>query len=254
MKHFKNYLFIGGMPEAIAQYVLNNDLNQVREIQNNILTAYELDFAKHAPSNQIMKINQVWQALPSQLAKENKKFIYSAIRKGGRAKEFEIALQWLNEAGLIHKVNNITVPKLPLNAYANMDYFKIYMVDVGLLGTMANLPAKSILYGNELFQEFRGALTENYVAQELARDQYGLYYWSSENTAELDFVIQHEDNIYPLEIKSGESSRKKSLKVYDDKYHPKLLIRCSPLNLKKDGNVLNCPLYLLSELGILLYL
>ena len=252
LNHFKQYLFIGGMPEAVAKYVITQDLQQVRVIQSSILEAYQLDFAKHAPPNQIMKINQVWQSLISQLAKENKKFIYSAIRKGARAKDFEIALQWLAEAGLIHKVSNISAPKLPLKAYAEYDYFKLYMVDVGLLGAQANLPAKTILYGNDLFQEFRGALTENYIAQELTHAQYGLYYWSSENTAELDFIIQHEEHIYPLEIKSGNSGRKKSLKVYDDKYHPRFLIRCSPMNLKKDDRVFNCPLYLLSELSRLL--
>ncbi len=252
LKYFKEYLYIGGMPEAVAGYAISNDLNQIRQIQNSILQAYQLDFAKHTPPNQVMKINQVWQSLPSQLAKENKKFIYSVIRKGARAAEFEVALQWLKEAGLIYKVSNISVPKLPLNAYASFDYFKIYMVDVGLLGATANLPAKTILYGNDLFQEFRGSLTENYVAQELVRSEYGLYYWTSENTAELDFVMQHEDKIYPFEIKSGQSDKKKSLRIYDNKYMPDLLIRCSPMNLKKDGKVLNCPLYLLSELGRLL--
>ncbi len=252
LKYFKLYLLIGGMPEAVAKYAQTEDLNQIRTIQNNILLAYQLDFAKHAPPNQIMKINQVWQSIVSQLTKENKKFIYAAIRKGGRAKEFETALQWLMEAGLIHKVTNINVPKLPLNAYAHFDFFKIYMVDVGLLGTTANVPIQTMLYGNELFQEFRGSLTENYVAQELARNQYGLYYWTSENNAEVDFIIQHQDVIYPLEIKSANSGKHKSLRVYKDKYKPKLLIRCSPMNLKKDGQILNCPLYLLSELGRLL--
>jgi predicted AAA+ superfamily ATPase len=190
-------------------------------------------------------LRKFWYVAPHQIIipKENKKFIYSLIKKGARAKEFEIALQRLAEAGLIHTVSNITTPKLPLTAYAMIDFFKIYLVDVGLLCAMANVPAKTILYGNDLFQEFRGALTENYVTQELARNQYGLYYWTSENTAELDFVIQHDDQIYPVEIKSGHSGRKKSLHVYQEKYHPSLLIRVSPMNLKKDGQVLNIPLY-----------
>jgi uncharacterized protein len=238
LHYFKHYLFIGGMPQVIAKYVETEDLRQIREMQNAILQAYQLDFAKHAPAHQIMKINQIWQSLPSQLAREKKKFKYSAVQKGGRAKEFEIALQWLTEAGLIYKTSNITAPKLPLKAYAESDFFKLYMVDVGLLGVTANLPAKAVLYGNELFQEFHGALTENYVAQELARNQYDLYYWTSKNTAELDFVLQNEDQIYPLEIKSGYSSRKKSLGVYDEKYHPPLLVRSSPMNLKQDALIL----------------
>ncbi|MBM3199163.1 MAG: ATP-binding protein, partial [Chlamydiae bacterium] len=224
---FKEYLFVGGMPEAVAEYLNSQNFFKVREIQNAILNAYSLDFAKHAPKEHIMKINQVWSSVPSQLAKENKKFIYSAIREGGRAKEFEVALQWLVEAGLIHKVPLISTSKIPLSAYASLHAFKIYLVDVGLLGAMAGLSAATILHENELFQEFRGAITENYVAQELSHSQYPLFYWTSEGKAELDFIIEQDGGIYPLEIKSGNSSKKKSLRVYDDIYHPKILIRGS---------------------------
>ncbi len=250
--YFKEYLFVGGMPEAVAEYIDSQNVSKVREIQTAILNAYSLDFAKHAPKKHIMKINQVWSSIPSQLAKENKKFIYSAIREGARAKEFEGALQWLVEAGLIYKVPLITTPKIPLSAYVDLNAFKVYLVDVGLLGAMSNLSAKTILHENELFQEFRGAITENYVAQELMHSQYPLFYWTSEGKAELDFIISHEDCIYPLEVKSGNSSKKKSLKVYDDTYHPKMRIRTSPMNLRKDGDVLNCPLYLIEELHSLL--
>lgn len=252
LMYFKEYLFVGGMPEAVAEYIDSQNVSKVREIQTAILNAYSLDFAKHAPKEHIMKINQVWGSIPSQLAKENKKFIYSAIREGGRAKEFEVALQWLMEAGLIYRVPLVSIPKIPLSAYADLNAFKVYLVDVGLLGAMSNLSAKTILHENELFQEFRGAITENYVAQELVHSQYPLYYWTSEGRAELDFIIEQEDFIYPLEVKSGNSSKKKSLRVYGDTYHPKMLIRSSPMNLRKDGDILNCPLYLIEELRALI--
>lgn len=252
LTYFREYLFVGGMPEAVAEYVDSHNVAKVREIQTAILNAYSLDFAKHAPKEHIMKINQVWGSIPNQLAKENKKFIYSAIREGGRAKEFEGALQWLIEAGLIYKVSLISTPKIPLSAYADITAFKIYLVDVGLLGAMSHLSAKTILHENELFEEFRGAITENYVAQELTHSQFPLFYWTSEGKAELDFIIEQGDSIYPIEVKSGNSKKKKSLKVYGDLYQPKLLIRCSPMNLIKNGDILNCPLYLIEELKMLI--
>ena len=249
LMRFKEYLFIGGMPEAVYEFAETQSVPKVREIQSAILKAYGLDFAKHAPKDHIMKINQVWDAIPSQLAKENKKFIYSAIRKGARAKEFEVALQWLIEAGLIHKVSLINAPKVPLSAYTDINAFKIYLVDVGLLGAMAHLSPKVMLHEHQLFQEFKGAIVENYIAQKLAHNQYPLYYWTSKGEAEVDFIIEEEDQIYPLEIKSGNSSKKKSLRVYNDTYAPSMLIRSSPMNLKKDGKVLNCPTYLIEKLS-----
>ena len=250
--YFKEYLFVGGMPEAVAEYIDSQNVSKVREIQTVILNAYSLDFAKHAPKEQVMKINQVWGSIPSQLAKENKKFIYSAVREKGRAREFEVALQWLMEAGLIYKVPLISTPKIPLSAYADLQAFKIYLLDVGLLGAMSNLSAKTILHNHELFQEFRGAITENYVAQELVHSQYSLFYWTSEGKAEIDFIIEQDDSIYPIEVKSGNSSKKKSLRVYGDMYHPKLLIRSSPMNLRKDGDIFNCPLYLMVRIRSLI--
>lgn len=249
---FKDYIYTGGMPAAVLEYITSEDFSRIRTVQTHMLDAYRFDFAKHAPQNVIMKINQVWDVIPSQLAKENKKFIYSVIRKGARAQEFEIAIQWLAEAGLIHKVYNTSTPKLPLSAYVNHDIFKIYLADVGLLGAMAGLSAKTIIYGDEIFQEFRGALIENYIAQELARQGYGLFYWTSAGQAELDFVLQLEDVIYPLEVKSGTSMKKKSLITYIQKYDPPLAIRASPMNLKLDGAILNCPLYLIGKLKALL--
>lgn len=249
LRLFKTYMFVGGMPEAVAEYVDSEDFSNVREIHQAILNAYSLDFAKHAPKEHLMKITQVWDSIPGQLAKENKKFIYTVIRKGARAREYEQAVQWLLEAGLIHKVHNVSTPKLPLEAYAIFEFFKIYLLDIGLLGAMSNLPPKAVIDGNALFQEFRGALVENYVAQELVRSRYGLYYWTSAGRAELDFLLQQEDQIYPLEVKSGNSGKKKSLRVFSEQHNPNLLIRTSPMNLKKDGKVLNCPLYLLSRLS-----
>ncbi len=252
LKIFKDYVYTGGMPAAVLEYIKNENVNTIRVIQQNILDSYRLDFAKHAPANNIMKINQVWDVIPSQLAKENKKFIYSAIRKGARAQEFEIAIQWLMEAGLIHKVYNTSTPKLPLSAYIKHDIFKIYLADVGLLGAMSGLSAKAIIYGDEIFQEFRGALIENYVAQELTRQGYGAFYWTSAGQAELDFILQLNDLIYPVEVKSGISTKKKSLTTYIQKYEPNLAIRISSMNLKFDGKIFNCPLYLLGRLSSLI--
>jgi len=252
IEYFKTYLFIGGMPEAVAQFVQTGDIQTCRKIHQDIIRAYQLDFAKHAPADIVMKINQVWDSIPSQLAKENKKFIYSVLRTGARARDFETAIQWLLEAGLIAKVYNIETPKMPLEAYKNFEIFKIYLVDVGLLGAKTLLPANVIVHGNEVFEEFKGSYVENYVATTLARLQYSLFYWTSAGTAEVDFILQNDGDIYPLEIKSGLSTKKKSLLVYADKYRPKLVVRSSPMNLKQDGAMLNIPLYLLDELPHLL--
>lgn len=254
IEYLKYYFYVGGMPEAVAEYIQSHDLNQVRNIQKDILLAYHLDFAKHAPPEILMKINQVWGAVPHQLGKENKKFIFSAIRKGARARDFETAVQWLLEAGLLHKVCNISTPKLPLDAYAEKDFFKLYLLDVGLLGAMSDLSAKVLLQNGALFQEFKGSLTENYVMQAMNEEQFGHYYWSSEGTAELDGVLNYESEIFPLEIKSGFTGKKKSLNVYVEKYKPRFAIRTSPMNLKKDGNILNCPLYLVGVLKKILSL
>lgn len=241
----KLYLFIGGMPEAVAEYIRHDKLNAVREIQMEILTAYEKDFAKHAPPHEIMKITTVWNQIHRQLAKENKKFVFAAIRKSARGRDYEEAIQWLADAGLIYKSHLVESPKLPLSAYADYNAFKLFLADVGLLGAQSNLPLQVLIEGNLLFTEFKGALTENYIAQELmASDQRELYYWASEGTAELDFLAQGDHEIYPLEVKAGNSSKKKSLLVYGDKYSPSKLTRTTLMNLKHDGNIYNFPLYL----------
>lgn len=254
MHYLKHYFYIGGMPEAIEQWIDTQDFNKVREVQQNILQAYTLDFSKHAPSDAIMKIHQIWQIIPSQLAKENKKFIYSVLRTGARAKEFETAIQWLTEAGLIHRVTQISMPSIPLKAYAHFECFKTYLLDVGLLGAMTDLSAKILIQGDQYFTEFRGSFVENFIAQELIcthQPPDNLYYWRSEGKAEIDFILSIDNQIYPLEIKSGNTDKKKSLRVYDDKYQPHQLLRSSPMNLKKDGKIMNCPLYLIHRMGAL---
>lgn len=238
------YFAIGGMPEAVAHYAAHRDLQEVRAIQKEILNAYLLDFAKHASPSEVMKIAAVWESIPAQLAKENKKFIFSALKQSARAREYETAIQWLVNAGLALKVRNVSKPNLPLASYAGPGAFKLYGLDVGLLAAMSQLLPQTILQGDRLFTEFKGALTENYVAQELtARYDQALYYWTSPGTAEVDFLLEHEGEIYPLEVKAGMSHKTRSLRVYGDMYHPKTLSRTSMMNLKQDGGIINYPLY-----------
>lgn len=244
----KLYFFVGGMPEAVAEYAKTEKLSVVREIHLEILNAYEKDFAKHAPPHEIMKITTVWKQVHRQLAKENKKFIFAAIRKSARGRDYEEAIQWLSDAGLIHKSYVVESPKLPLSAYADNNIFKIFLADVGLLGAQSNLSAQTVIDGDLLFTEFKGALTENYVAQELIATKHKeSYYWTSEGIAEVDFLLEEEHEIYPLEVKAGASQKKKSLLVYQQKYAPSKLIRATTMNLKHDGDIYNYPLYLISR-------
>ncbi len=249
----KYYFIIGGMPEAVATYLKTENLELVRSIQKEILDAYVLDFAKHAPKDQVMKIMALWECIPNQLAKENKKFIFSAISKSARAREFETSIQWLKNAGLIIKSNHISTPKLPLSAYSDKQAFKLFLLDVGLLGVMSKLDPRIVLEKDALFQEFKGALTENFVATELHDKHFEeLYYWTSEGTAEVDFVVSKGQNIYPLEVKSGNSKQKKSLLVYNEKFSreefpPPVLSRASLRNFAHDGNLINYPLYAISR-------
>lgn len=248
----KYYYVIGGMPEAVASYREHNDMHMLSEIHNEILDAYIIDFAKHAPKKDLAKIMSVWQMVPSQLAKENKKFIFTAISKSARATHYEDAVQWLVDAGLIYKAFNISKPGLPLDAYANKNIYKVYMLDVGLLGAMSKLDPATLLKGSDLFNEFKGALTENYVAQELVcLSGEPLYYWSSNGTAEVDFITSWRQHIYPLEVKAGISTRKKSLLVYGEKYQgseyaTSVLSRSTLRNFALDGNIASYPLYAVS--------
>ena len=208
----KYYLFVGGMPEAVSEYVKHDNVQLARDVQLEIINAYERDFAKHAPAGDLMKITTVWEQVHRQLAKENKKFIFSAIRKSARGREYEDAIQWLVDAGLIYKSYLVESPKFPLSAYAHTSTFKIFLLDVGLLGAQSSLSARAIIEGDLLFTEFKGALTENFIAQELIGTRNKkLYYWTSPGTAEVDFLLEEDHDIYPLEVKAGESTRKKKL-------------------------------------------
>lgn len=246
----KFYYIVGGMPEAVAQFADNqDDLQEVRKVQKSILDAYVLDFAKHAPQNQVMKITTIWNSIIAQLSKENKKFTFSTLHESARSREYEEAMQWLEDAGLILKTYRITIPKLPLENYKEPNAYKIYTLDVGLLGAMAYLPPKVVLEGHRLFTEFKGALTENFVANELANlFDKRLFYWASGPDAEVDFILPIDTEFYPLEVKSGENRKKKSLHLYQEKYHPKSAIRTSPMNFVQHENFYNIPLYALNNL------
>lgn len=244
----RKYYFIGGMPEAVQAYIDNDNLDEVRSIQKQLLLYYENDFSKHAPTEQIPRIQMVWNSIPAQLSKENRKFIYSIIREGARAKDFEIAIQWLCDYGLIKKSNCITKPGMPLIAYMEQSVFKLYLLDVGLLSAMGNIPSKTLLYGNRIFEEFKGALTEQFVAQELTSRNYGLYYFSSKNsTMEVDFVVQQNEFCIPLEVKAEENLRAQSLRVYCRKYEPEIAIRTSMSQYRKEEWMTNVPLYLIGD-------
>jgi uncharacterized protein len=248
----KQYFIVGGMPEVVARFAQDQDIVGAREIQKSIVDAYVLDFAKHADPSDVIKIMAIWESIPNQLAKENKKFIFSAISKSSRAREYEASLQWLIDAGLIYKSFNVETPKIPIDSYADKNVFKIYLNDVGLLGCMSRLPVNVMLNKQQLFTEFKGALSENFVAQELMAGNFDkLYYWTSAGNAELDFVLPFDLDILPLEVKAGISAHKKSLLVYAQKYQPKLLYRATLMNLKCDGNVCNYPLYLINRFPFL---
>jgi len=245
--NLKMYYFIGGFPEAILQYKKDKDLTKVRVIQNEILTAFTLDFSKYATKSESIKITNTWNSIPNQLSKENKKFKFSEISKHARARDYLETIEWLLDTGLVYKCFNIKTPKLPLSGYREENIFKLYMLDTGLLGAMLNLSLRTIVEGNRLFTEYNGAFTENYVAQELIVNEIKeLYYWTSQSSAEVDFIIPFNEEIFPLEVKAGISKKKKSLKVYGEKYHPPILSRSTLMNFKHDNNICNYPLYAIS--------
>lgn len=241
----KHYYYVGGMPEAVQVFANNRDFNEVREIQRRILEAYEQDFSKHAPNETVPRIRMLWNSIPAQLAKENKKFIYGLIKEGARAKEYELAMLWLTDCGLVHKVHRVTTPNLPLKAYEDLKAFKLFLVDVGLLSCMVGLRQDVLLDGNELFKEFKGALTEQYVLQQLKTIKgLNVYYWTAERgTAEVDFVIDNGSGVIPIEVKAEVNLQAKSLKVYRDKFQPKLSIRTSMADYKREDWLLNLPLW-----------
>ncbi len=242
--YLKIYLFVGGMPEVLDNYIRNKDINSARKIQNEIIKAFQNDFSKYSTSSEAVKIREVWQSIPFQLAKENKKFKYNDVRKKARASHFESSIEWLNQAGLIYITYNISAPKLPISGYADRSKFKIYLLDTGLLGALLDVSPQIIIQPNQLFKEFNGAFIENFVASELSDFlNRELYYWSSKGAAEVDFIISKNKNILPVEVKSGTSRNLKSLQVYAEKYAPDLLIRASPRNYHSKENFRNLPLY-----------
>jgi len=243
------YYFIGGMPEAVSSYIERGDLREVRALQDKILMGYENDFAKYAPIEIVPKIRLVWNTLIGQLAKENRKFIYGQIKKGARAKDFETAINWLSDAGLVLKVGRVEKPTLPLNAYADMDVFKLFLLDIGLLNALARLDPKILLEKNSILTAFKGALTEQFVAQQL-KISHDLYYWTASNaTAEIDFLVQSRNDIIPMEVKAEENLKSKSLKVFTEKYKPNTAIRTSMSPFRVQDWMTNLPLYGISTIG-----
>lgn len=250
----KQYYFVGGMPEAVSVFADGSDYSAVRSIQKNILVSYEQDFSKHSPPGIVPRIRLLWNSIPSQLAKEQKKFFYGLIKTGARAREYELALAWLIDCGLIHKVSQITKPSIPLAAYVNIRSFKIFLVDVGLLAALSRLDKKSIIDGNTIFEEFKGALTEQFVLQQLiSNQQIQPYYWSAaKGTSEIDFVLQWGNNVIPVEVKAAENLQAKSLKSYVEKYQPEYAVRTSMSNYRKEKWLINIPLYAINYITAIL--
>jgi predicted AAA+ superfamily ATPase len=246
----KQYYFVGGMPEAVQSFVLNKDFKEVRDIQKRILLAYEQDFSKHAPIEIVPKIRMLWNSIPSQLAKENKKFIYGLVREGGRAKEYEAAIMWLCDCGLVYKVSRINTAGIPLKAYEDLKAFKLFVVDVGLLGCMTGLHQSVLLDENTLFVEFKGALTEQYVCQQLsALDELDIYYYTNDRgSCEVDFVIDTGEKIIPVEVKAQTNLKAKSLKTYCERFSPDLAVRTSMSDYKAEEWLVNLPLYAIEEI------
>lgn len=249
----KQYYFVGGMPEAVESFAENQDFNEVRQIQKRILAAYEQDFSKHAPNEVVPRLRMLWNSIPAQLAKENKKFIYGLVREGARAKDYETALLWLSDCGLVHRVSRVNVPGIPLRAYEDMKAFKLFVLDVGLLGCMTGLHQRTLLDGNALFVEFKGALTEQYVCQQLKTlaDLELCYYTNDRGSCEVDFVVDTGGRVMPLEVKAETNLRAKSLKTYREKFSPELAIRTSMADYRKEDGLVNLPLYAIGQIGSL---
>jgi len=250
-EYLKYYFYVGGMPEAVAAFAGNRDWKKARQIQTKILKNYRSDFSKHAPKEILPRINMVWDSIPAQLAKENKKFIYGALKEGARAKDFELAIQWLTDAGLLHKIHAVSKPALPLIAYQDFSAFKLYHNDLGLLGAMSKLNAKTLIDGNEVFEEFKGALTEQYVFQQLIlNEELSINYYPFENGRyELDFIVQNEnDELIPIEVKAGENLKAKSFKYFCEEYKPAKAIRTSLTDYKQESWMTNLPLYAVSTI------
>jgi len=245
----RQYYITGGMPEVVSTWQKTNNIEEVERVQQGIINSYELDFAKHAPTKDFPKLTAIWRSIPEQLAKENTKFIFSHVKKGWRSKDLEDALEWLIAAGLVYKVCKIEKPFIPLSSYADDTSFKLYMADIGILRKLSKLPYEVILDATPNYKEFKGSLTENYVLCELVKSvDEALYYWSSGNTAEVDFILQSGSEIVPVEVKSERNVKARSLAEYRKKYTPKYSVKTSMKNETNGEEVLNIPLYLISAL------
>lgn len=244
----RHYYFIGGMPEVVKSFVQHGDFKEVRTIQKAILQSYDNDFSKHPPLDTVPRIKMVWNAIPSQLAKENRKFIFGAVKNGGRAKEFELAIMWLEDAGLIYKINRVSNPILTLGGFQDMSAFKLFLVDIGLLGAMSGLDAKTLIDGNEIFGQYKGALTEQYVLQQFKSiDETATYYWTPDvGVAEIDFLMQTAGYVIPVEVKAEENLKAKSLRSFREKYRPKVSVRTSMSDYREELTLTNIPLYAIS--------
>jgi predicted AAA+ superfamily ATPase len=249
--HLKTYFYVGGMPEVVQTYIDTNDFEEVRQVQREILSAYESDFSKHAPREVVPRIQMAWQSIPAQLSKENKKFVYGVLREGARAKDFEMAIEWLCNCGLFLKSQRISKPEMPLIAYQELSVFKLFLLDVGLLAAMSSLDARILIEKERIFTEFKGALTEQYVMQQLRlRSEDYIGYWTNErSTAEVDFVVQHADAIIPIEVKAETNVRSHRFKLFCEKYQPKQAIRLSMLPYRQEERMTNLPLYGVETLG-----
>lgn len=239
----RRYCYVGGMPKVVSSYAENKDYQEVRKLQHNILNDYENDFSKHIPPEQVERTRLLWQAVPSQLIKENKKCVYGRIKEGARSKDFEISLNWLIDSGLVHKVSRVTDPKMPLKAYEDVSAYKLFLLDVGLLGAMTEIDVRSLLEKDKLFNDYNGSITEQYVLQEFKTlGDLPVFYWAS-NRAELDFVIQLKNEIIPVEAKATINLQAKSLKSFRQKYEPKISIRTSLADYEENNGLFNIPLY-----------
>lgn len=250
LRLFKFYLYLGGMPEVVDYYIQNRDIEGARLIQKEIIEAYKRDFSKYSTPGEAIRLSEIWHSIPAQLSHENKKFKYSEIKKAGRKSHFESAIEWLNQAGLIHVCCSLKVPKLPPVAYIDHDKFKVYLHDTGLLGAMLELHPKTILFDSDLFSEFNGAFIENYTATELIKYCTNeLFYWTSKSEAEVDFILYHDNAFLPIEVKSGLNRSIKGLRVYADKFEPQRIYRTSPRNFTLDNDSVNIPLYAISRIN-----
>lgn len=242
----KQYYYVGGMPEAVLEFSVSQSWKEVREIQKEILQSYDLDFSKHAPAEIVPRIRGLWNSLPTQLSRENRKFIYGLVKEGARAREYELALQWLLDGGLIHKVMNVTAPRIPLKSYEDSGAFKLFALDLGLLGAMSGLEAATIVEGNRIFLEFKGALTEQYVLQELILKHEPFYYAKPNSQMEIDFLVQSNGNVVPIEVKAEENLRARSLRLFVEKNDSAMAYRLSMSPYRVEEWMTNVPLYAVS--------